>query len=529
MSGTDPLLGRVIAGKFRVDKTLGSGGMGRVYQAEQTNLGKAIAIKVLHANMAGDPTLEKRFFREAKSASQLSHPNIVQVIDFGDEGGLLFIAMELLAGRDLSQLLRKEFPFPPERVAHIVGQVLGALEEAHEKGIVHRDLKPENVMLLDVRGEDFVKVCDFGIAKATAEREAEGSAITSAGMICGTPEYMSPEQARGEPLDGRSDLYSVASILYQMMCGELPFRAETALGVVAKVLTDPPVPPSQRRANLNIPPALEALILRGLEKNRDKRHASAKEMRNALYDAVGLKRPGASGEMRKPQTHAADVALADTGVDTPVSKPNLVPPETPAPSVPSTSAPQRSRVWMFVAIVVVIAAGTAGLLFGMNKKPAPAPTATVAPVQPPTPPPVVVPEPPPTPQPVPVAAPEPTPPPVVAAPEAPKAGKKHHAPAAPAPPKTVVAAPAPPVKAAEPKLSPFAEAEQLFKAGNIDGALAKYLEAAQKSPNDARTQRQIGKCYNRLGQRDRAQPYFRRYLDLEPEASDAAFIKAMLQ
>src|SRR5262249_42603655 len=159
---------------------------------------------VLQANVGNDPALGRRFHREARNASALAHPNILSIIDFGDDEGLLYIAMELLTGRNLLQVIRAEWPFSPERIGHIVGQVLGALDEAHSKEIVHRDLKPENVMLTDVRGEaDFVKVCDFGIAKAISEREGEGTAITDAGMICGTPEYMSPEQARGESLDGR--------------------------------------------------------------------------------------------------------------------------------------------------------------------------------------------------------------------------------------------------------------------------------------------------------------------------------------
>ena len=198
--------------------------------------------------MAGDAALAKRFYREAKSASMLSHPNILQIIDFGDDAGLLFIAMELLSGRDLYRAIKQEFPLSLERIGHIGGQILGALDEAHAKGVVHRDLKPENVMLLDVRGEsDFVKVCDFGIAKVASERDGEGSAITMAGMVCGTPEYMSPEQARGDALDGRSDLYAMAVILYQMVTGDVPFRAESALGVITKHLTEEPTPPSKRR------------------------------------------------------------------------------------------------------------------------------------------------------------------------------------------------------------------------------------------------------------------------------------------
>ena len=184
----DPLIGRLLAQKFKIERLLGAGAMGRVYLAEQTNLGKQVALKVLHNAMAGDAALAKRFYREAKSASMLAHPNILQIIDFGDDAGLLFIAMELLSGRDLYRAIKQDFPFSLERIGHIGGQILGALDEAHAKGVVHRDLKPENVMLLDVRGEsDFVKVCDFGIAKVASERDGEGSAITMAGMVCGTP------------------------------------------------------------------------------------------------------------------------------------------------------------------------------------------------------------------------------------------------------------------------------------------------------------------------------------------------------
>ncbi|HEX9104272.1 MAG TPA: serine/threonine-protein kinase, partial [Polyangia bacterium] len=286
----DPLIGRLLAQKFRIERLLGAGAMGRVYLAEQTNLGKQVALKVLHNAMAGDAALAKRFYREAKSASMLSHPNILQIIDFGDDEGLLFIAMELLSGRDLYRAIKQDFPFSLDRVGYIGGQILGALDEAHAKGVVHRDLKPENVMLLDVRGEgDFVKVCDFGIAKVASERDGEGSAITMAGMVCGTPEYMSPEQARGDALDGRSDLYAMAVILYQMVTGDVPFRAESALGVITKHLTEEPTPPSKRRPT-GVPEALEAVILRGLKKSKEERFASAAEMRAALFDAVGVKR-----------------------------------------------------------------------------------------------------------------------------------------------------------------------------------------------------------------------------------------------
>src|SRR5262245_60188684 len=164
----DPLLGQVVAGNFRIQKLLGSGAMGNVYRAEQLSLGKAVAVKVLHQHLMSDEKLVWRFQREAKAASRLNHPNSIQIIDSGEDAqGTLFIAMELLAGRDLAQVLRDEFPLPLPRVVRIMTQVLSALDEAHAHGVIHRDLKPGNIMLVEHRGEpDFVKVCDFGIAKA---------------------------------------------------------------------------------------------------------------------------------------------------------------------------------------------------------------------------------------------------------------------------------------------------------------------------------------------------------------------------
>jgi serine/threonine-protein kinase len=535
VADADPLIGRVIAGKFRVERALGAGAMGKVYLAEQTNLGKMVAIKVLHANMAGDTALEKRFHREAKSASVLSHPNSVQMIDFGQEEGLLYIAMELLNGRDLGKVIRKDWPFSPERLGNIIGQVLSALEEAHDKGVVHRDLKPENIVLLDVRGEDFVKVCDFGIAKITSERDGEGSAITMAGMVCGTPEYMSPEQARGDPLDGRSDLWSVAVMLYYMTSGELPFRGETALGVVTKLLTDTPIPPSKKRPGVQIDGALESMILRGLEKDREKRYANATAMREALFDAVGIKRPSSGQQRARAEGQSQpELALADTGVATPASQPALMPTQAQGISVhgemSATTQPAKKRNWVVIGGALAVAAGVAVVAVvgarALVKPPPPQQPAAVVEAPKVEPPKEAPPE---TPKlEPPKETPKIEPPPVVAKVEAPPPKKEHHK-------KVVEAKPEPkPEVKPEPKVveakhSVFVEAEELFRHGNVEGALAKYLEVARQDPRDAWTQRQIGKCYNRLGQRDKAQPYLKRYLELKPDASDAAFIRAMIQ
>jgi serine/threonine-protein kinase len=284
----DPFLGRLFLGKFRIDRVLGQGAMGKVYLAEHVVLGKKVCIKILHPHLAGDQNLAKRFLREARAASRLSHPNSIQILDFGaTEDGTLFIAMEYLEGVDLRRLIRKEFPFTPQRVVRILGQVLSALEEAHDQAVIHRDLKPENIMVTQSKTQkDLIKVLDFGIAKIQ-EPGVEGGTLTVAGIICGTPEYMAPEQARGDPLDKRVDLYAAGIILYQMLTGELPFKAESALATVTKHLTEAPVPPRQRRPDLTIDPELERICLRVMEKDRERRFGSALEMKEALDAAVG--------------------------------------------------------------------------------------------------------------------------------------------------------------------------------------------------------------------------------------------------
>ncbi|MBK7400956.1 MAG: serine/threonine protein kinase [Myxococcales bacterium] len=285
----EALLGRTIAGKFVIDSFLGGGAMGAVYKAKQTALNKVVAVKVMHKEGFG-ATFGERFKREAQAASKLDHPNSLRVIDFGEEpDGLLYIAMEYLAGRDLGHVIDNEWPIAPERSVNILSQALAALAVAHEMGIVHRDIKPENIMVLDsVNDEghptDLVKVCDFGIAKST-DPGTEGRKLTTEGLVVGTPDYMSPEQARGEDVDSRSDLYSMGVILYQLLAGRAPFTAETALGVALKHVTEIPAPPS--KWNRELDPILEDVCLKALEKKPEDRFQTAREMRNALRAAVG--------------------------------------------------------------------------------------------------------------------------------------------------------------------------------------------------------------------------------------------------
>ncbi len=292
-------VGRIVDKKYRVEEMIGEGGMGKVFRARQLVLDKPVVLKVLRHSLLSDERTVARFQREAKAASRLNHPNSISILDFGQaEDAALYIAMEYVQGKDLHQILSREWPLPEARVVRIVGQVLSALSDAHGAGVIHRDLKPENIMVEQRRGEpDFVKVLDFGIAKIQDSTGDEGPALTRAGFVCGTPEYMSPEQARGGMLDARSDLYAVGVILYQLTTGLLPFESDSAVGFATKHLTIEPPAPSKRRPEARISPGLERLILNALAKDPNDRPQTAEEFRAELI-AVDKERRGAT---RRPQ------------------------------------------------------------------------------------------------------------------------------------------------------------------------------------------------------------------------------------
>jgi len=264
----------VIDGRYRVLNRLGSGGMADVYCAEDEQLGRKVAVKLLYRRFAEDDEFVERFRREASSAAGLQHPNIVGVFDRGEWDGTYYIAMEYLKGHTLKQLVREHGAMPPDLAVDITIQVLRAAKFAHKRGVVHRDIKPHNV-ILDEEGR--AKVTDFGIARAGA------SDMTETGSIMGTAQYLSPEQAQGQPVSPRSDLYSIGVMLYELLTGKVPFDAESPVTIALKHVSEPPVPPSQ--LNPAISPALEAVVLRALEKDPAMRYADADEFAAALLDA----------------------------------------------------------------------------------------------------------------------------------------------------------------------------------------------------------------------------------------------------
>jgi eukaryotic-like serine/threonine-protein kinase len=279
------LLGSIVDGRYRVLSKIGQGGMGAVYKVEHLAMGKLAAMKVLHPSLTQDSEVAQRFRREADTVSKLSSPNTVQVFDFGESGGSMYLVMELCKGEDLGAILRRDGPIPFARIGPMMMQVCDALSEAHELGIVHRDLKPENLLVTRARdGHDVVKVLDFGLAKLRDHEEL--NQVTARGSLIGTPFYMSPEQIRADELDARSDLYSLGALMYRVLTGVHPFTAATPVAVLTQHLTEELVPPSKRKPELRIAPRAEAIVVKAMAKRKDERYGSADELKQALAEAT---------------------------------------------------------------------------------------------------------------------------------------------------------------------------------------------------------------------------------------------------
>ncbi|HLV21051.1 MAG TPA: serine/threonine-protein kinase [Polyangiaceae bacterium] len=281
----DPLIGVIVAERYRILELIGRGGMGVVYRVEHTRIGKLMALKLLSGELSRDRGILARFNREALMVSKLSHPNTVQVFDYGTSEGLTYLAMEYLPGKDLGALIRRHKHLPVSRTAAMVVQVCNSLGEAHGKGIVHRDLKPENILLVPTDGEeDFVKVLDFGLAKLRESHEL--GEVSTHGAVIGTPFFMSPEQIRGEAVDERSDIYSLGAVMFTCVTGRPPFDAATPMGVLTKHLVEPVVSPSQRYPELAIPRAFSDIVLKALAKDRLARFQSIQDLQRAVLDFV---------------------------------------------------------------------------------------------------------------------------------------------------------------------------------------------------------------------------------------------------
>jgi serine/threonine-protein kinase len=322
--------GSVVDGRYEVRHRLGSGGMADVYLAHDRQLGRDVALKVLHRRFSRDTQFVERFKREAKAAAGLQHPHVVGVYDRGEHDGTHYIAMEYLPGRTLRQLLDEEAPLDQERAIEAALQILHAAGFAHRNGIVHRDFKPQNVM---VGPDGTLKVTDFGIARAGA------SEMTETGSIMGTAQYLSPEQAQGQPVHASSDLYSIGVMLYEMLAGHVPFTGDSAVAIALRHVSDPPAPLRQVRPDIH--PALEAVVMRALEKDPSRRFLSAEEFAAALESARAAIRSG------------------DPGQDTAAWAPAPVPIADPDG--------RRSRRWWWVALLLVLLLGGAALAYVLTR------------------------------------------------------------------------------------------------------------------------------------------------------------------
>jgi serine/threonine-protein kinase len=287
----DGLIGRTLGNRYRITSLLGQGGMSRVYQAVQAPLQRAVALKVLEDDPA-EPMLQQRFLLEASATSQLTHPNTITVFDYGADQGLLYFAMELLRGCNLSQALRRDGPFSEARALHVLRQACRGLREAHARGLVHRDLKPSNLFLVDNADEaDFVKVLDFGVVKMSGVDDVSAQ-LTGGGVVVGTPHYMAPEQARGLPCDARSDIYSLGVVLFQMLTGKVPFEGKSSVDVLVEHVKRPAPRVGDLCPGAAVSAQLQAVVARCLAKKPEDRFADMDQLLAALPgDRVTGKRP----------------------------------------------------------------------------------------------------------------------------------------------------------------------------------------------------------------------------------------------
>ncbi|MEO8335805.1 MAG: serine/threonine-protein kinase [bacterium] len=370
-SGSTDLVGSIIAERYHVIKKLGEGGMGQVYLAEHVKMGRKSAVKVMNPGMVNDADAISRFNREAANASRINHPNVAGIYDFGETSeGLIYLAMEFIEGESLTSLVESAGALAPIRAARIAQQAAAGLQVAHDMGIVHRDLKPDNIMIAKNRdGSDCVKVVDFGIAKAAG---AENQKVTKTGLVVGTPEYMSPEQLSGDKLDGRSDVYSLALVAFNMFTGKLPFPSETAQESMIMRLTDEPKSLREMNPNVAWPAAVQSVMQRALQRKSGERYQKAEEFGNALMSAVESMPKQQQADMTMVMGAAAATAMMQqppaTRVDPDVgavarrSAAAAAQPVAPAPVVPV-----KSKMPLIAGGGAAAAAAAVAVFFVMSK------------------------------------------------------------------------------------------------------------------------------------------------------------------
>ena len=366
---------RVLSGRYEIGEPIGRGGMAEVYIGRDNRLGRTVAIKMLRADLARDPSFHTRFRREAQSAASLNHPAIVSVYDTGEElttgvdgaqVAIPFIVMEYVEGHTVRDLLKDGAALPLDEAVEITEGVLSALEYSHHAGIVHRDIKPANVMLTPTGA---VKVMDFGIARAMADSSAT---MTQTQAVVGTAQYLSPEQARGEVVDTRSDLYSTGCLLYELLTGQPPFSGDSAVSVAYQHVSEQPKPPSEVASD--VPEALDRIVMKALAKDRESRYATAAEFRSDLDAAV------TDGVVRAPSLAAAAAAAPPTqvlGATTP-APPELFPTGSDAQAeAEPEEKPKRSKALVWVLAVVAVLAAVAIALLLLNRPEPPPPVLQV--------------------------------------------------------------------------------------------------------------------------------------------------------
>lgn len=357
--GDDPLVGRVFIDRYHLTARIGEGGMCTVYRGTHVLTRKLWAVKILHAELAAQRRAVKRFQKEAQAASRIDHANVIQVTDFGtSEEGYVYLVMEYLEGSTLKRAIQTDGPFSLERTVHIVRQIGDALDAAHAQNVIHRDLKPENIMLLptDEAERERVKVLDFGIAKVQ-EDTTDSAPLTAQNMVMGTPQYMSPEQAKGLELDARSDIYSLGIITYEMLTGKTPFHGGPSKVILSKHANE--IPPSPRRFRPDLSAHVERVIMRALEKSPLRRPQSGSEFARELELAVRL-----AATMSKRETERSSPPVLP-----PVEAAHEVAPaaEPPPPAKPADivmasqtvlarEEPRRSATWRTVVIIAVVIA-----------------------------------------------------------------------------------------------------------------------------------------------------------------------------